>query len=66
MPQFPEEELGGEAGLGLLNAARCGSQPIPSPPSQPGVIELVGSDGLVYRGRTAPGTESPRDSSPQK
>lgn len=66
MPQFPQEELGGGAGLGMLGAARCGSQPIPSSPSQPGAVELVGTDGLVYRGRTAPGVDSPRDTSPQK
>ncbi|KAM4890219.1 uncharacterized protein FYW23_010488 [Sylvia borin] len=41
-------------------------EPLLPDPNKPGVIELVGTDGLVYRGRTAPGMDSPRDTSPQK
>ncbi|XP_066056536.1 uncharacterized protein [Chamaea fasciata] len=41
-------------------------EPLLPDPNKPGVVNLVGTDGLVYRGRTAPGTDSSRDTSPQK
>ncbi|RMB92225.1 hypothetical protein DUI87_31336 [Hirundo rustica rustica] len=41
-------------------------EPLLPDPNKPGVIELVGKDGVVYRGRSAPEEDSALDSSLQK
>lgn len=54
MPQFPQEELGGDAGWGMLNGARCGSQPIPSFPAR---RDRAGGHGWTR----VPGPDCPGD-----
>ncbi|XP_063265349.1 uncharacterized protein LOC134556867 [Prinia subflava] len=52
--RFPQEEPGGDACLGMLNAARCGSQPVPSFPARRG---RTGGQGWTR----VPGPDCPGD-----